>query len=388
MGCKYCGLDLNGQALIDHIHAEHEARYQSDIRGHAPAPKSDLMSEAVKGLWDLAEEMRGKKVTIGDTELDGGLLIPKMQQKGAVDEFNRKIECGDKVDFEAAALNIFSHGLVVLASELQMINRDYSCFVGIQRTLLSWFNKTLQPIARNMNNRRASQEVLLEQDVLLSIESESRSSVRDAMDPLIDFINSNIKKTSGIGIGMGDSLMESLVKMGTKCRKCGSDIIFKDGVACAQEHGIRDNVVMCKKCKSVYEVDLTPSGMTLTTEVSNKYRIISDGQPRLNKMGDPRAGEAIASPRGAVETLIATLRGGGAFAQGSAAQKLGKMGKPAVEPLIEALRDGNLNARSLAAQALGKIGDPGAIEPLIKAMEDENKRVRKEAEKALNKIQN
>ena len=142
MGCKYCGLDLNGQALIDHIHAEHEARYQSDIRGHAPAPKSKdgatPQKEAagkgaadigVKGLWDLAEEMRGEKVTIGDTELDGGLLIPKMQQKGAVDEFNRKIECGDKVDFEAAALNIFSNGLVVLASELQMINRDYLWFV-------------------------------------------------------------------------------------------------------------------------------------------------------------------------------------------------------------------------------------------------------------------
>ena len=43
--------------------------------------------------------------------------------------------------------------------------------------------------------------------------------------------------------------------------------IFIEG----KSHGIQNNVVMCSKCNRVFEVNLAPGRMALTSDVTAKY---------------------------------------------------------------------------------------------------------------------
>jgi transposase-like protein len=71
------------------------------------------------------------------------------------------------------------------------------------------------------------------------------------------------KKTSGMGIMDGDALGNMLMEQSAKCLKCGAAITFEEGASLAMKQGY-SNKVMCKKCKSVFSVQLTPRSMTLS----------------------------------------------------------------------------------------------------------------------------
>ena len=86
------------------------------------------------------------------------------------------------------------------------------------------------------------------------------------------FSKSKKKTTGGMGIFDGDSFAEMLVSQKANCTKCGVEITFEAGANLAKSKGIKDNVVMCKKCKSVFTVHLVPGGMTLTQDVTDRYR--------------------------------------------------------------------------------------------------------------------
>jgi NAD-dependent SIR2 family protein deacetylase len=69
----------------------------------------------------------------------------------------------------------------------------------------------------------------------------------------------------------GDSLGNMLLNQEAKCLKCGKSIVFEKGVNLARKNGIGDNVVMCSKCRSVWNVYLVPGKMMLTENVTDKY---------------------------------------------------------------------------------------------------------------------
>jgi NAD-dependent SIR2 family protein deacetylase len=66
---------------------------------------------------------------------------------------------------------------------------------------------------------------------------------------------------------------EKLMKMKASCRKCEREMTFEDGLNCARDNGINSEVVMCKKCCSVYKTEITFSGMTLLDDVTNLYSV-------------------------------------------------------------------------------------------------------------------
>lgn len=84
------------------------------------------------------------------------------------------------------------------------------------------------------------------------------------------------KKTSGttnprIENAAGDPQAIAMLTAESKCTKCGASIIFAPAAFLAQDNGIEDKVVMCKECKAVFEFDLSPSGMSLTSDVTHRY---------------------------------------------------------------------------------------------------------------------
>lgn len=55
------------------------------------------------------------------------------------------------------------------------------------------------------------------------------------------------------------------------CRKCAASFSFEEGGSCALKNGIHEKVVVCPKCHTVYEVAVTPSGVTLLDDVTARY---------------------------------------------------------------------------------------------------------------------
>ena len=70
---------------------------------------------------------------------------------------------------------------------------------------------------------------------------------------------------------MGDELAEMLMRVTGTCPKCGTIMSFEEGVGFAKKNGIKDNVVMCKKCRTVYTINLTPRAMSFAADVTQKY---------------------------------------------------------------------------------------------------------------------
>ena len=74
-----------------------------------------------------------------------------------------------------------------------------------------------------------------------------------------------------MGIGSGDDLAKMLMRMTASCRKCGQEITFEEGSQFAMANGIKAKVVMCRKCRSVFEVDINPTGLIIRADVTSRY---------------------------------------------------------------------------------------------------------------------
>ena len=68
-----------------------------------------------------------------------------------------------------------------------------------------------------------------------------------------------------------EKMLESTVKATGSCRKCGTPISFEEGTGGAMDLGIRDQVVMCPKCSAIYDVNVTPRGVELRSDVTDRY---------------------------------------------------------------------------------------------------------------------
>jgi NMD protein affecting ribosome stability and mRNA decay len=56
------------------------------------------------------------------------------------------------------------------------------------------------------------------------------------------------------------------------CPKCGESFSAEDGFTCAQKNGIKElNVLMCRKCNSVYAEQGIWSTHKLSTDLTDKY---------------------------------------------------------------------------------------------------------------------
>ena len=76
----------------------------------------------------------------------------------------------------------------------------------------------------------------------------------------------------------GNDFMDMLLNSRGTCLNCGEELVFEEATNLAKSHGIEENVVMCKNCNHVFEVNLIPGRMTLTQDVTEKY-------PQINTKG-------------------------------------------------------------------------------------------------------
>lgn len=72
-------------------------------------------------------------------------------------------------------------------------------------------------------------------------------------------------------IGFGNDFMEKMIQNKATCRKCQKAFSFEQGGNHSRELGITDQVVTCPNCNTVYEINLTPSSLTLLADVSSRY---------------------------------------------------------------------------------------------------------------------
>lgn len=66
------------------------------------------------------------------------------------------------------------------------------------------------------------------------------------------------------------TILQPAIKTELACWKCGSTFTFEDGGTTAINKGIHGKV-MCPNCQSIYEVDVTPHGVTLVADVTANY---------------------------------------------------------------------------------------------------------------------
>ena len=68
-----------------------------------------------------------------------------------------------------------------------------------------------------------------------------------------------------------DKMMKRTFETKLTCRKCGKAFTFEEGASLGKKSGIMDKVVMCPKCHSVYDVDVTFRGITLLGDATDRY---------------------------------------------------------------------------------------------------------------------
>jgi len=66
------------------------------------------------------------------------------------------------------------------------------------------------------------------------------------------------------------------------CAICSHDFSFEEGEHLTTDRGIQEQVVLCPRCESIFEVDVTPQGITLGANVTLKYRAHSPSPPGLS----------------------------------------------------------------------------------------------------------
>lgn len=76
----------------------------------------------------------------------------------------------------------------------------------------------------------------------------------------------------GIGFMHGNVLGEMLIRQSADCLNCGKRFSFEDGANCARKSDIKDNVVECPHCGHVFTMLIVPGRMTLTEDVTAKYK--------------------------------------------------------------------------------------------------------------------
>ena len=67
------------------------------------------------------------------------------------------------------------------------------------------------------------------------------------------------------------AVMSTLMDREAACLKCGTTIRFEEGGMLAMDRGIRDQVVMCPSCHSIFEVELNLRELRLTADVTARY---------------------------------------------------------------------------------------------------------------------
>ena len=72
-------------------------------------------------------------------------------------------------------------------------------------------------------------------------------------------MESERKKTE---LTVNDSFAELLISQSAGCLQCGCRITFSEGASLAMDNGYSSKV-MCKNCRAVFSVQLTPGGMTI-----------------------------------------------------------------------------------------------------------------------------
>ena len=80
-------------------------------------------------------------------------------------------------------------------------------------------------------------------------------------------------------IGNGNNFRDMLMKTPGTCPNCNASLTVGEAAQLAKSHNIQDNVVMCDKCHRVFEVNLAPGRMTLTSDVTAKYPQIKAKKP-------------------------------------------------------------------------------------------------------------
>lgn len=76
-----------------------------------------------------------------------------------------------------------------------------------------------------------------------------------------------------------------LSKTKDSCRKCGTVFSWEDGFLCANKLEIKDTVVACPKCHSVYIPNIVSGGMSLGNDVTGQYP-----QAKQNNSNESNAG--------------------------------------------------------------------------------------------------
>lgn len=76
----------------------------------------------------------------------------------------------------------------------------------------------------------------------------------------------------GVTVMEADYFLERQMRLTAPCRGCGASIEFQQGGSLAMERGIDAKVVMCENCNSIYEVEMGPGRMQLTTDVTSRYK--------------------------------------------------------------------------------------------------------------------
>lgn len=85
----------------------------------------------------------------------------------------------------------------------------------------------------------------------------------------------------------GNDFMDMLMKSPGTCPNCGTALIFEDAAQLAKSHGITDNVVMCKGCNRVFQINMVPGRMTLTNDVTANYPQLQPAAPGAEPKPEP-----------------------------------------------------------------------------------------------------
>lgn len=80
-------------------------------------------------------------------------------------------------------------------------------------------------------------------------------------------------------IGNGNNFRDMLMKAPGTCPNCNASLTFGEAAQLAKSHNIQDNVVMCKGCRHVFTVNLTPGRMSLAEDVTANYPQVKPKKP-------------------------------------------------------------------------------------------------------------
>ena len=84
----------------------------------------------------------------------------------------------------------------------------------------------------------------------------------------------------------GNSFMEMLLGAKAACLNCGNMLTFESAGNLAKENGIKDNVLMCDKCRHIFTCTLVPGRLTLDSDVTARYAEAAGGEAAPEKAAE------------------------------------------------------------------------------------------------------